>query len=200
MADPVNFYFDFSSPYSYFAAQKIDSTVEACGRAVRWKPFLLGALFKITGSQPLTTIPLKGDYCLHDWERLGQMTNTPWIMPDPFPIPTQAAGRAFYWLDEQDPNQAKAFALAAFNTYFGQGINITTPEKVIEVAEGVGVDATALLVALQKDDVKQRLKDETQAAIDAGVFGAPFFIVDGEGFWGSDRMWMIKRWLQGRKA
>ncbi|MDG2205505.1 MAG: 2-hydroxychromene-2-carboxylate isomerase [Alphaproteobacteria bacterium] len=193
MADPVTFYFDFSSPYSYFAAQKIDSTVEACGRTVRWKPFLLGALFKITGLQPLNTIPLKGDYCVHDWERLGQMTNTPWIMPDPFPIPTQAAGRAFYWLDEQDPNQAKAFALATFNTYFEQGINIATPDKVIEVAEGVGVDGTALSVALQEDDVKQRLKDETQAAIDAGVFGAPFFMVEGEGFWGSDRMWMIKR-------
>ena len=116
MADPVNFYFDFSSPYSYFAAQKIDSTVEACGRTVRWKPFLLGALFKLTSSQPLPTLPLKGDYCLHDWERLGQMTNTPWIMPDPFPIPTHAAGRAFYWLDEQDSNRAKAFALAVFNT------------------------------------------------------------------------------------
>ena len=71
---------------------------------------------------------------------------------------------------------------------------------MIEVAEGVGVDGTALSVALQEEDVKQRLKDETQSAIDEGVFGAPFFIVDGEGFWGSDRMWMIKRWLQGRNA
>lgn len=200
MAEPVTFYFDFSSPYSYFAAQKIDSTIEACGREVRWKPFLLGALFKITGSQPLNTTPMKGEYCLQDWKRLGKMTKTPWTMPDPFPIPTQAAGRAFYWLDDQDPALAKAFALAAFKTYFGEGRSIMAPEKVIEIAESVGADGGALSDALSEASVKQRLKDETQAAIDAGVFGAPFFIVDGESFWGSDRMWMIKRWLQGRNA
>ena len=200
MAEPVTFYFDFSSPYSYFAAQKIDSTVEACGRETRWKPFLLGVLFEITGAQPLNTVPMKGDYCVHDWQRLGEMTQTPWTMPDPFPIPTQAAARAFYWLDDQDPALAKAFALAAFDTYFGQGISIMAPGKVAEIAAGVGVDAGALSAALKDDAVKQRLKDETKTAIDAGVFGAPFFMVDGEAFWGSDRMWMIKRWLKGQNA
>ena len=200
MPDPVQFYFDFSSPYGYFAAQKIDSTVEACGRETQWKPFLLGVLFKITGSQPLNTIPMKGDYVIHDCERLAKMTNTPWVMPDPFPVMTQAAARAFYWLDDQDPALAKKFALAVYDTYFGQGINIMPPAKVAEIADGVGADGGAVIEALQQDAVKQRLKDETQAAIDLGVFGSPFFVVDGEGFWGSDRMWMIKRWLQGRSA
>ncbi len=200
MSDPVQFYFDFSSPYSYFAAQKIDRTIEACGREVRWKPFLLGVLFKITGSQPLNTVPMKGDYCVHDWQRLGKMTNTPWSMPETFPISTQAAGRAFYWLDDQDPALAKTFALAAYDTYFGKGVSIMAPSKVVDIAASVGADGDALTEALKDAAVKQRLKDETAAAIDAGVFGAPFFIVDGEGFWGSDRMWMIKRWLQGRSA
>ena len=95
MSDPIRFYFDFSSPYSYFAAHKIDATVEGCGRTCEWKPFLLGALFKITDSKPLTMIPMKGEYCRHDWERLAKMMDIPWTMPDPFPIPTQAAARAF---------------------------------------------------------------------------------------------------------
>ena len=134
MSDPVRFYFDFSSPYSYFAAQKIDATVEACGRECEWKPFLLGALFKITGSQPLTTIPMKGDYCAEAWVRLGKMMDVPWTLPDPFPIPTQAAGRAFYWIHDQDPAKAKSFALAAFNHYFGEGQSIRSAEAVVEVA------------------------------------------------------------------
>jgi len=200
MSDPVVFYFDFSSPYSYFAAQKIDRTLEACGRECQWKPFLLGALFKITGSQPLSTIPMKGDYCLHDWERLGRMTGTPWTLPESFPVPTQAAARTFYWLDDNDPALAKTFALAVFDTYFGQGIDISAPEKVVEIAAALGVDGAALMAALGEDTIKQRLKDETATAIDAGVFGAPFFIADGESFWGSDRMWMIKRWLKGQSA
>lgn len=200
MPDPACFYFDFSSPYSYFAAQKIDGMLEGCGRDCVWKPFMLGALFKITGSQPLNTIPLKGEYCLRDWERLGEMTGTPWTMPDPFPIPTQAAARAFYWLNDQDPELAKGFALAAFDTYFGQGTSIMAPDVVVGIAEGLGVDGEALKLALGGDAIKQRLKDETNAAVDAGVFGAPFVIVDGESFWGNDRLWMIKRWLKGQGA
>ncbi|MBT3910084.1 MAG: 2-hydroxychromene-2-carboxylate isomerase [Rhodospirillaceae bacterium] len=200
MSDPVKFYFDFSSPYSYFAAQKIDFTVEACGRTCEWKPFLLGALFKVTNSQPLTTIPMKGDYCRHDWERMSKMMDIAWTMPDPFPIPTQAAARAFYWLNDDNPDLAKSFAKAAFARYFGEGRDITSADAIAEVAAPLGVDQDALLAAVNDDAVKQRLKDETAAAIDAGVFGAPFFIVDGEGFWGNDRLWMIKRWIKGEAA
>jgi len=200
MPGPVHFYFDFSSPYSYFAAQKIDATLNACGRDCVWKPFLLGALFKITGSQPLTTIPMKGEYCHHDWQRMGKMMDVPWTMPEPFPIPTQAAARAFYWLHDDDPALAKSFALAAFGTYFGKGQDITSPEAVAEIGASLGVDKNALLAAISNDAIKQRLKDETTAAIDAGVFGAPFFIVDGEGFWGNDRLWMLKRWIKGQRA
>lgn len=200
MPEPATFYFDFSSPYSYFAAQKVDQTLEACERECVWKPFMLGALFKVTGSQPLTGVPMKGDYCRHDWGRLGKMTDTPWTMPDPFPIPTQAAARTFYWIDDQDPALAKRFALAAFDTYFGQGTSIMAPEVVVGIADRLGADGDALKAALGDDAIKQRLKDETNAAIDAGVFGAPFIIVDGEPFWGNDRMWMIKRWLKGQSA
>lgn len=196
MSEPVRFYFDFSSPYSYFATFKIDETCGSLGREVRWKPFLLGALFKITGARPLTDTPLKSDYCKNDWERLGRYMNVPWTLPAKFPIPTQAAARAFYWLDNQDPALAKKFAREAFMAYFGRGIDIMSADAVCKLAAPLGVDHAALAAALDDKRVKQRLKDETQAAIDVGVFGAPYFIVDGEGFWGSDRMWMIRRWIE----
>ncbi len=196
MSEPVKFYFEFASPYSYFATFKIEETCEALGRDVEWKPFLLGALFSVTGAQPLSTIPMKGEYCEKDWQRLSRYMNVPWTMPEGFPISTVAAARAYYWIHDRDPALAKQFAKEVFMTYFGRGQDIGSPDAVAEVAAPLGIDHAELAAALADDKVKQRLKDETQSAIDAGVFGAPYFIVDGEGFWGSDRMWMIRRWIE----
>lgn len=196
MSEPIKFYFDFSSPYGYFAALKIDELAASFGRQVEWHPMMLGAAMKVTGAKPLAEIELKGDYCKNDWDRLARYMEVPWTLPAVFPIRTLAASRAFYWLDDQDDALAKRFALAAFNVYFGQGRDITPAETVAEFAEPLGVDRDALLAAVQDQAIKQRLKDETGKAIDAGVFGSPFYIIDGEPFWGADRLWMIRRWLK----
>lgn len=196
MSDPVYFYFDLSSPYGYFAAQKIDQTVADFDRTVVWKPIMLGVAMKETGNVPLAEQPIKGDYCKHDWERLAKYMEVPWKMPDPFPIATLAAARAFYWIDDNDPALAKKLALAAYHAYFGEGRDITAPEVVAELAQPLGIDADALLAAVQDPAIKERLKQETTDALDAGVFGSPFVIIDGEPFWGADRLWMIRRWLK----
>ncbi len=196
MTDPMTFYFDFSSPYGYFGAQKIDETAAEFGREVLWRPMMLGAAMKETGNRPLAEQPIKGVYCERDWERLARFMNVPWTMPDPFPIATLAAARAFYWIDDQDSGKAKDFARAVFHTYFGEGHDITEAETVAAIAEPLGLDRDELSAAVQDPVIKQRLKDETAQAIEAGVFGSPFFIIDGEPFWGSDRLWMIRRWLK----
>lgn len=196
MTDPMTFYFDFSSPYGYFGAQKIDETAAEFGREVLWRPMMLGAAMKETGNRPLAEQPIKGVYCERDWERLARFMNVPWTMPDPFPIATLAAARAFYWIDDQDSGKAKDFARAAFHTYFGEGRDITEAETVAAIAEPLGLDRDELSAAVQDPVIKQRLKDETAQAIEAGVFGSPFFIIDGEPFWGSDRLWMIRCWLK----
>ncbi len=196
MNEPIQFFFDFSSPYGYFAALKIDDLGAGFEREVTWRPFMLGAAMKVTGAQPLTEIELKGDYCRNDWDRLARYMEVPWTMPDAFPIATLAAARAFYWLDDDDPALAKKFAKAAFHTYFGEGRDITDPETVAGFAEPLGIDRDALLAAVRDPAIKQRLKDETNAAIENGVFGSPFIVIDGEPFWGADRLWMIRRWLK----
>ena len=117
MFEPIKFYFDFLSPYAYFASFKIDETSKALDREVIWKPFLLGVLFQTTGSQPANAPPVKGDYIEHDWQRMGRFLNVPWTRPDPFPIGTQAVARTFYWLNDQDPALAKKFAEADMGRY-----------------------------------------------------------------------------------
>ncbi len=196
MSDVVEFYFDFSSPYAYFAAHKIDELCGGFGRDVAWKPFMLGAAMQATGGQPLTRYPIKGDYCRHDWARIARFQELPWTMPEKFPIATLAAARAFYWIDDRDRTKAKAFAWDCFETFFGEGQDISTPETVGGIAARQGFPEDAVVAAIADDAIKQRLKDETAAAVDKGVFGSPFVIVDGEPFWGADRLWMIKRWLK----
>src|SRR5262245_48741612 len=104
MTTPIDFYFDFSSPYGYLASQKIDALAGRYGRAVDWHPFLLGVVFKTTGTQPLTDIPLKGEYSKRDFQRSARYHGLQeFQMPARFPIATQNPARIVVWLKGEDP-------------------------------------------------------------------------------------------------
>ena len=195
MADPIVFHFDFSSPYAYFASRHVDQTLAKHGRSILWRPFMLGAAFKTTGMAPLVQQPLRGAYGVHDWQRLARRDGIPFILRDDFPYTSLAAARAFYWLDSTDPALAKRFAAVIFDAYFGRGRDMTAPAAVADEAAALGIDRDALLTAVHDAPWKQRLKDETELALKKGVFGAPTFEVDGELFWGSDRLAMVDEWL-----
>lgn len=196
MAAPLTFYFDFTSPYGYLASTRIDALGSTYGRDVIWKPFLLGATFKITGLPALPTIPMKGPYSAHDFLRSARYYGIPYRQPTVFPVATQAPCRAFYWLHDQDPAAAKRLAHALFKAFYVDDVNISNPSDTIRIAASLGHDAVALEAALGSPAIKERLKAETDAAIAAGVFGSPFVIVDGEPFWGMDRFDQIERWLR----
>ena len=196
MANPIDFYFDFSSPYGYFAGTKIDDLAAKHGRDVTWRPILLGAVFKITGGQPLPTIPLKGSYSAHDLQRSARLFKMSFKMPTKFPIGSTAPARAFYWLNDRDPAAARKLALALFRAYFAEDRDISNPEVTGNVAAKLGVDKVELAQALNEPAVKERLRSEVAAAIERGVFGSPYFIIDGEPFWGSDRLEQVDRWLE----
>jgi 2-hydroxychromene-2-carboxylate isomerase len=195
MSEAIDFYFDFSSPYGYFAAEKIDEIAARHGRSVIWRPILLGAVFKITGQQPLPSIPLKSDYAKRDLERCARLFGLPFKIPSTFPIAGTAPSRAFYWLADQDPALAKRLARTLYRAYFADDRNISKPEVTVEVASTLGIEASALSRALDDAAVKDRLRREVDAAIGCGVFGSPYIVVDGEPFWGADRLDHIERWL-----
>ncbi len=195
-SNPIDFYFDFSSPYGYFAAARLDFVVAPFDRDVRWHPILLGPTMEKSGNRPLIEQDMKGEYALHDWERLARFMDLPWSLPDPFPIATVRTARAFYWIEDTQPDAAKSFAMAAYRAYFGDGAAINEAGVVADIAAGVGLNRQAVLEGIETPEIKQRLRDEVDAAIARGVFGSPYVIVDGEPFWGSDRFWMIKRWLK----
>jgi 2-hydroxychromene-2-carboxylate isomerase len=193
---PVDFYFEFSSPYGYIAAQLADDFEKRIGRPLRWRPTLLGPVFKITGQAPLIEVPMKGPYSRMDFARTARLHNVAYRHPDKFPIGTVAALRAFYWVSERDPAKARSLAKAVYRSYFVDGEDISAPATVIAAARAVGIDAAALAAALEDPAIKERAKKEVEAAIAAGVFGSPFFVVDGEPFWGTDRMPMVEEWVR----
>ena len=196
MAEPIAFYFDFSSPYGYLAALRIDELAAKHGRAVAWKPMLLGVSFKATGSEPLMNIPLKGDYSRHDLARTARLQGVPFAIPEPFPFMSVAACRAFYWLDDRDPAKARALAKALYRAAFAEGRVISDAQGVTAVASELGIDGAALAAALKDPAIKQRLRDEVDDTLAKKIFGSPYFVVDGEPFWGNDRLDQIDRWLE----
>jgi len=192
----IDFYFDFSSPYGYLAAQSVDGLGERQGVEVRWRPILLGAVFKTTGAAPLVDLPLKGDYARCDMARSARRLGVPFTFPPNFPFSSVAASRAFSWLADQDPAQARRFAKAIYRAVFGEGREMESPDSVAGEAAKLDLDPEALKAALQDKGVKDRLRREVEAAVAKGVFGSPFFLVDGEPFWGHDRMHDVEEWLR----
>ena len=195
MNAPIDFYFEFSSPYGYFASEVIMPLAEKYQREVLWHPILLGVSFKTTGQQPLSAIPLKGEYSLRDFARSARFLGLPYKHPSPFPIPAQHPARAFLWVNDRDPALARTFAQSTYRAYFVEGKNIADLGTVLDVAESIGIERDALSEALSTTTVKDRLKAEVELALSRGVFGSPFFIVGGEPFWGVDRLPQLEKWL-----
>jgi 2-hydroxychromene-2-carboxylate isomerase len=195
MPEPIDFYFDFSSPYGYLASEKIDELAARHGREVRWRPILLGVVFKHTGAAPLTMVPLKGEYSIHDFSRSARFLGVSYTHPVNFPLATQHAARAYYRLHDQDCAQARAFAHAIFRALYVSGRDVSALEVVLELAAQQGADLAALSEALAGAALKQRLKGECEAALAAGVCGSPYMIVDGEPFFGVGRLPQMERWL-----
>lgn len=195
MPAPIEFYFDFSSPYGYLASTRIEDLAARHGRETVWRPILLGAVFKATGGKPLAELPVKWDYSARDIARFARLWNVPCRVPTRFPIATQAPARLFYRVEERDPALAKRLAAALYRAYFAEDRDIGNPQVTVEVAASLGLDRAAAAADIADAAAKERLRRETDAALARGVFGSPFLFVDGEPFWGADRLDQAERWL-----
>lgn len=196
MPQTIDFYFDFASPYGYLANIQVDAWARDRDCVVVWRPIMLGAAFKAVGTGPLLSYPLKGAYATRDIMRTARALGVACVLPEGFPHGTLAAARGFYWLADQNDDTAKDFARAFYHAYFGEGRDVSPAEETADIAAGLGIDRAAFLAAVQETAIKERLKVETAAALERGVFGSPFFFVGDEPFWGSDRFDQMARWVE----
>jgi 2-hydroxychromene-2-carboxylate isomerase len=196
-AAPIAFYFDFSSPYSYIASEWIEALAARHGRTVQWHAMLLGATFQVTEIRSPVSYPLKREYSMRDFERSARFAGVPLKMPEKFPIATQNAARIFWWLhDTVHSARAVDWARHGLRALFARGVDLSDNAALLSLCAEFGLEPAQAEAAWNDPQRKARLKAVNDAAIAAGVFGAPFFVIDGEPFWGNDRRAQIERWLE----
>lgn len=189
------FWYDFSSPFSYLASTQIEGLAARAGAQAVWRPFLLGGLFKMIGGPdvPMLTWPdPKRQHALRDMQRHADLYAVPFRWPTRFPMSTVTALRMALAAGEG----LVPLSHAIFRAYWGEDRDISDPGELARLAESVGLPAS--LVDRAKDqDAKDALRRVTEQAKERGFFGAPTFTVGDLTFWGQDRMDFVEKALGG---
>jgi 2-hydroxychromene-2-carboxylate isomerase len=200
MAPPtLDFWFDFASTYSYLAASRIRALATLANVRARFRPFLLGPIFKAQGwdTSPSNLYAAKGQYMWRDMERLATDLALPFRRPDPFPQNSLLAARVavFGLAPENNQRWGEDFCLAVFRAQFADGQRIDDGATLAAILSRLGAQADTVLAATQSDANKLRLRDQTETAQKLGLFGAPSFTTaNGELFWGNDRLEQALTW------
>ncbi|MBS0247128.1 MAG: 2-hydroxychromene-2-carboxylate isomerase [Proteobacteria bacterium] len=191
----LDFWFEFASTYSYPAAMRIGALAAERGVTLRWRPFLLGPVFRQNGwtTSPFNMYPAKGRYMWRDLSRICRAMDLPFAEPPAFPQNTILAARMA--LVAFDDGWGEDFTKAVYRAQFGEQKNIGEPEVATAIIGALGHDADEVMTRAQSDANKLRLREQTDEAIALGIFGAPSFVTaDGELFWGNDRLEDALEW------
>ncbi|MDN3923087.1 2-hydroxychromene-2-carboxylate isomerase [Roseateles violae] len=195
MSGPIDFYFDFASPYGYFAAGAIDALGARYQRTVNWHAIVLDANFQSLERIRIPSSVMRSDYIRRDVERVASFMKLPYKAPSSLGLHTELAARLFYWFNDRDPQQSRAFAQAVFKAYFVEDRNIAQLEVLQQLCCPLQMTPDDVASVAGDSATRARLKAEIDMAEARGVFGSPFFIVEGERFWGNDRLPLLERWL-----
>lgn len=195
VSEPITFWFDFGSPYAWLASTQVEAAARRCGRELRWRAMLLGIVFRTTGMAPLSEQRLRGDYAQRDLARIAFRMRLPLATAAPAPGTSLALARVFQAIDLHDPMLAAQFARKAFMAVFSRGEALDELAAAQALAARLGPVAEAAAAEALSPVTRKALRLATEEALAQGVFGAPFFVVDGEAFWGQDRLPMLEAWL-----
>jgi 2-hydroxychromene-2-carboxylate isomerase len=184
----LSFWYDFASTYSYVSAMRIGRLAEAPPVSIRWRPFLLGPIFKAQGwsDSPFNIYPAKGRYMWRDLERLCAREGLPLRRPSVFPRHSVLAARVA--LVAEPEGWCPQFTAAVFAANFADDREIAEPETLAAILDGLGQPAESVLARATAEETKAALRAQTENAMRLGIFGAPSFVVGKELFWGNERL------------
>ncbi len=195
----VEFYYDLVSPYSYLAYTQLDRVCGEYEAELILRPMLLGAVHKMSGNRAPIEVEAKSRYQWRDIHRWAEHYGVPLKFPNPFPFRTLKTLRAAMFCSRR--GELEAFTREAFALYWQEdgapeGLEADENGPIAEVARRIGADPEEILEGAAASENKQALKDATEEAVERGVFGAPAFFVDGEMFWGNDRLHFVGEALE----
>lgn len=199
MAGPIRFYFDFASPYAWFSVAGIEAIGREFGRSVEWKPVLAWAILKAHGIFPPMDSPARRAYLVNDMKRSADFMGVPYVHPVKLPLSAHLAARLYYSAIEE-PDRARALAERLFRAFFLERQDISDAGVLRRLAADAGMDEARAMEGMQGAAARTRLEQAVDEAIAAGVVGSPYFIADGEGFFGADRLPQLRWHLARRQA
>ena len=195
MAASLDFWFEFASTYSYLAVSRIEQEAMAAGVVLAWRPFLLGPIFKAQGwnDSPFNVYPVKGRYMWRDMARLCDGYGLSLKHPTQFPRNGLLAARVT--LAGGDAGWVPEFVRRTYRANFAEDRDIADAATLAALAGAQGLDAAALAARAGAPEIAARYDAQTQEAIDAAVFGAPWYVFEGLPYWGQDRLDFLAREL-----
>ena len=192
----LSFWFDFASTYSYPAAMRIERLAQERGVRLSWNTFLLSRIFRAQGwnDSPFNLYPLKGRYMWRDLERICEAQLLPFRRPSQFPRNGLLAARIACRFPKE--TWTPAFVRAVYQANFGEDQDIADRPVIADCLRSVNQDAEAVLDGASSVETKTMLTEQTERAVDLGIFGAPSFLGGQELFWGNDRLEEALSWCQ----
>lgn len=192
----VEFYFDLGSPFSYLAFYKLQEITQEYNAEIEYTPILLGGIFKSTGNKSPIEVPAKGIYSMQDLSRWSDYYQIPMQMNPYFPMNTLTLMRILTGVKIYHDEYFEVILTKLFDAMFRKPLNLADSEVLINLFQGDAIDGQQLLDLSQDQVVKQKLIDETNNAVQRGIFGAPTFFVRENMYWGQDRLHFVERELQ----
>ncbi|MNE52955.1 2-hydroxychromene-2-carboxylate isomerase [compost metagenome] len=184
----MEFYFDLGSPATYLAYTQLPKICAQTDTRLVYIPLLLGGVFKATGNASPATIPAKGRYMFQDLDRYAKRYGVPLKFNPHFPINTLMLMRAVTGMQLRHPERFAAFLDCLFKAIWVEGRSLDEPATVAAVLSENGFNPQEVLALTADEEIKSALKDNTEKAVQRGVFGAPSMFVDNQLYFGQDRL------------
>jgi 2-hydroxychromene-2-carboxylate isomerase len=193
MTKTVEFLFDFGSPTSYLAYKQLPKIAARHGARITWTPILLGAVFKATGNSSPAMVPAKARYMNGDLARFAQRYGVVLNFNTHFPVNTLPLMRGA--IAYQPTADFDIYVNAMFDAMWAHPRNLNDPAEIAHVLKDIGLEPDDFMARIERPDVKEKLKANTESAVARGVFGAPTFFVNGDMFFGQDRLDFVEEKL-----
>ncbi|BAN26402.1 2-hydroxychromene-2-carboxylate isomerase [Caballeronia insecticola] len=193
MSGSIDFYFDYGSPSSYLAYKQMPGLIHRTGARVNYRPILLGGVFQQTANQSPMDIPAKREWMVNDLSFFARRYNVPFELNPFFPINTLVLMRGAIFAERE--GFLDRYSDAVFDAMWGRPRNMADPGVIGDVLQAADLDVTRIVAATQDAQIKDKLKADTQEAIERGVFGAPTIFLGTQLFFGQDRVPYVEELL-----